>query len=192
MLQKFNMNVTCAWMQICPGLGSINKAFPLHDRIVLGVCLPHKTGAFLPDGDLSFPARDAIHPSVSLKQVAPDEPLMAAGLDSLGAVELRNALEGRLGLQLPGTLVFDYPSRAALSQYIGSRLAASGVSVDATREAGAGDEEEDQQDWPEAPAAAATVSDGVPRGLTPAGWAPTGAASALAVSALSYRCVQQS
>ena len=52
----------------------------------------------------------------------PQQPLMAAGLDSLGAVELKNSLEGRLGLQLPGTLVFDYPTVAALGAYIASRL----------------------------------------------------------------------
>ena len=63
--------------------------------------------------------------------VDPAQPLLAAGLDSLGAVELRNSLEGRLGLALPTTLVFDYPTPAALSAYIASRLqpaAASGAS----------------------------------------------------------------
>ena len=50
------------------------------------------------------------------------QPLMAAGLDSLGAVELRNSLESRFGIALPGTLVFDYPTVAALSGYIASRL----------------------------------------------------------------------
>jgi hypothetical protein len=55
---------------------------------------------------------------------------MAAGLDSLGAVELRNALEARLGpaagpeggLSLPSTLVFDYPSAAAMAGFITSQL----------------------------------------------------------------------
>jgi acyl carrier protein len=50
--------------------------------------------------------------------VSPDEPLMAAGLDSLGAVELKNSLEVRLGVQLPGTLVFDYPTLSALGLYL--------------------------------------------------------------------------
>jgi hypothetical protein len=50
---------------------------------------------------------------------------MAAGLDSLGAVELRNGLEARFGLQLPGTLVFDHPSVAALSGYLHARVSAS-------------------------------------------------------------------
>jgi acyl carrier protein len=54
--------------------------------------------------------------------VSPDEPLMAAGLDSLGAVELRNALEGALGLSLPGTLVFDYPTLSAMTTYLSSKL----------------------------------------------------------------------
>ena len=55
--------------------------------------------------------------------VSADEPLMAAGLDSLGAVELRNAVETRMGLQLPGTLVFDYPTVSAMASYVTSRLA---------------------------------------------------------------------
>jgi acyl carrier protein len=59
-------------------------------------------------------------------------PLMSvAGLDSLGAVELRGALERRLGMTLPPTLVFDYPSIAALMEYLQTRIPPS-LSPDST------------------------------------------------------------
>ena len=55
-------------------------------------------------------------------EIGHDEPLMDAGLDSLGAVELRNALEGQLGLSLPVTAIFDYPSVNALAGFLADQL----------------------------------------------------------------------
>lgn len=40
-----------------------------------------------------------------------------------GAVELRNEVGRRMGCDLPGTLVFDYPTSAAIAGYLADRLA---------------------------------------------------------------------
>lgn len=46
------------------------------------------------------------------------QPLSDLGLDSLMAVELRSVLSTDLGRSLPTTLVFDYPTLAALTDYL--------------------------------------------------------------------------
>ncbi|MBJ6763844.1 SDR family NAD(P)-dependent oxidoreductase [Myxococcaceae bacterium JPH2] len=46
------------------------------------------------------------------------------GLDSLGVVKFMQALAQRLGLSLPETLVFDYPTLGALAGYIAERTTA--------------------------------------------------------------------
>ena len=62
-------------------------------------------------------------------EVAPHQPLVQAGLDSLGAVELRNALQQATGLCLSGTLVFDYPTAAALAAHCHQRLSDSAAAA---------------------------------------------------------------
>lgn len=54
--------------------------------------------------------------------VASDQPLMEAGLDSLGAVELRTALNDAFSTQLPATATFDYSNVAALAGFIATHL----------------------------------------------------------------------
>ena len=64
----------------------------------------------------------AVERLLGAAEVPPDQPLMEAGLDSLGAVELRSSLESAFGLELPATVVFDHPSKAALTRYLASAL----------------------------------------------------------------------
>ena len=55
-------------------------------------------------------------------EISAEAPLTSAGLDSLGAVELRKELAGLTGLELPSTLVFDYPSAQAIAELIAGQL----------------------------------------------------------------------
>lgn len=67
------------------------------------------------DGNASLPLADMTMPAW---QAQPDQPLMEVGLDSLGAVELRNSIQARFGLELPATVTFDYPTATAMASYI--------------------------------------------------------------------------
>lgn len=62
-----------------------------------------------------------------------------AGLDSLGAVELRNALTSRFAISLPATVTFDHPTLAALSAFIARQLAPAADSAAAAAAAAAAD-----------------------------------------------------
>ncbi len=51
--------------------------------------------------------------------------ISASSFDSLSAVELSNSISSSLGLELPGTLIFDYPSLTLIAQHVHSQLAPS-------------------------------------------------------------------
>jgi myxalamid-type polyketide synthase MxaE and MxaD len=54
--------------------------------------------------------------------IARHQRLFDLGMDSLMAVEFRNRLEAELGIHLPATLIFDYPSLDALADFVGGLL----------------------------------------------------------------------
>ena len=106
------------------------------------------------------------------------QPLMAGGLDSLGSVELRNSLQSQLGLELPTTLVFDYPTITALVDFLCPQLQRAVPAV-ATAQISGTDTE-------------ATVSEEMApaRLLHAPAAAGKGPAASIAVMAMEVRCPQ--
>ena len=95
----------------------------------------HSTSLPIPSAHLVH--RDICHlvagaiKGVAGRSVHEDAPLMEEGLDSLSAVELGNALQDAVGIPMPATLVFDYPSATAIVAYIQNATDEAARDVDA-------------------------------------------------------------
>ena len=76
-------------------------------------------------------------------EIASDAPLMDAGIDSLAAAELAGRIGAEFCTEVPATILFDYPSIAAIVEYLwhsqlrgdsdGSQLASPGLCGEATQ-----------------------------------------------------------
>lgn len=98
-----------------------------------------RTSTFVPTDTISI-VSDVVR-SILGRDVDPSEPLMSAGLDSLTSVELKNTLEGRMGITLPSTIVFDYPSISAIGEYL-SQLGESSGREEESKPAGSANKDQ--------------------------------------------------
>lgn len=71
------------------------------------------------------------------------QPLSEIGLDSLMAVELRNVLGNMLGKPLPATIIFDYPTIDALTDYLRTTIP---LDMSASNEVVVDEQEDDELD----------------------------------------------
>ena len=84
---------------------------------------PRLSEASLPMSDLLAAVLDAVRKYTRDKHVAPDTPLMDAGLNSMSATQLALQLEERTGVALPPTLIFQYSTAEAIARHLHSELA---------------------------------------------------------------------
>ncbi|MHA7962443.1 beta-ketoacyl reductase, partial [Streptomyces sp. L500] len=88
------------------------------------------TLAGMPEEDRRKALLDLVHELVttvlghgSRSAIGAHSTFHSIGFDSLTAVELRNLLAVRIGLRLPASLVYDYPTLAALADHLHEHLA---------------------------------------------------------------------
>jgi acyl transferase domain-containing protein/short-subunit dehydrogenase/acyl carrier protein len=84
------------------------------DRLVLEVVCRQAAAV------LEYASADAVRPGVAFRDL---------GFDSVTAVELRDKLTTAIGLRLPATLVFDYPTPQVLARWLRGQI--TGVSAEA-------------------------------------------------------------
>ena len=54
--------------------------------------------------------------------MAADAPLMSAGLDSIAGTEFTNTLAQKFEMELPPTLLFDYPTIESMAGFIAEEM----------------------------------------------------------------------
>ena len=98
------------------GIVELQNRNPCHTRaprIVspLVVChITHATCLFRQCAQVLAQLRGIVAEVTGSSTIGDEEPLMAAGLDSLAAVELRARVEAAFGVALPATVALDYPT----------------------------------------------------------------------------------
>jgi epothilone polyketide synthase D len=139
----FERSLTRPESRLCPAAIDLRAVAKAHDGQIPPVwrgLIRRSSSTRMEDVDASLdldalPAVDRRHAVLELVQsevarvlslsstaaVHPDRPLKELGMDSLMAVELRNALGRRLALRLPATLVFHYPTAGAIAKHLSNQ-----------------------------------------------------------------------
>jgi acyl carrier protein len=61
-----------------------------------------------------------------------EQNLLSEGMDSLASMELRNNLQASLGITLPSTLIYDYPTIGCITDFLLSKLTLGDAAPDRT------------------------------------------------------------
>ncbi|SNY88256.1 Acyl transferase domain-containing protein, partial [Nocardia amikacinitolerans] len=72
--------------------------------------------------------------------VEPQQAFQQLGFDSLSAIEFRNKLNTATGLQLPATLIFDYPNPQVVAEFIDAQFTGTSQDIEITTGTAIGDD----------------------------------------------------